>query len=74
MRGVIMAKFIGELAGVSVRTNKKGVTETNVTFRIDNNRYGKVVDLRDFQGLPCLVEIVQKKDDEDEEDTPNSEE
>jgi len=67
MRGVVMAQFIGELAGVTVRTNKKGITETNVTFRIDNNRYGKVVDLRDFQGLPCLVEIVQKKDDEDDE-------
>jgi hypothetical protein len=68
-----MAQFIGELAGVSVKTNKKGVTETNVTFRIDNNRYGKVVDLRDFQGLPCLVEIVQKKEDDEEADGETTE-
>ena len=62
-----MAKFIGELSGITTKTNKKGVTETVISFRIDNNRYGKTPDLRDFQGLPCLVEIEQKKDEDGED-------
>jgi hypothetical protein len=62
-----MVKFIGELASVSTKTNKKGVTETSITFKIDNNAYGKTPDLRDFQGLPCLVEIVQKEDGDGED-------
>lgn len=62
-----MAKFIGELSSISTKTNKKGITETSVTFRIDNMRYGQTPDLRDFQGLPCLVEIVQKKEEDGED-------
>ncbi|MCK9442706.1 MAG: hypothetical protein M0Q13_14950 [Methanothrix sp.] len=62
-----MAKFIGELSNVSTRTSKKGVTETVVTFRIDNGRYGQTPDLRDFQGLPCLIEIIQKKEEDGED-------
>lgn len=61
-----MAQFIGELAGISTKTSKRGETETVVTFRINNERYGKTPDLRDFQGLPCMVEIVQQENPEDE--------
>lgn len=64
-----MAQFIGELAGITTKTSKKGETETVVSFRINNERYGKTPDLRDFQGLPCLVEIVQQENNEDAVDT-----
>jgi len=62
-----VAKFIGELSGVSTRTDKRGKTETTVTFKVDNNRYGKMPpSLGDFQGLPCMVEIVQKEEEGEE--------
>lgn len=62
-----MAKFIGELASVSTKTSKKGQTETVITFRVDNDRYGKLpAGIMDCQGLPCLVEIEQKEEDESE--------
>lgn len=67
------AKFIGELVTVSTKTNKKGQTETTITFKVDNGRYGKLPQaVYDCQGLPCLVQIV-KQDDEDNEEKSGEE-
>jgi hypothetical protein len=61
------AKFIGELTGVNTKTDKRGRTETVVTFKVDNNRYGKMPEaLADFQGLPCVVNMEQNEDTEDD--------
>lgn len=61
-----MAKFIGELASVSTKTSKKGQTETVITFRVDNDRYGKLpAGIMDCQGLPCMVEIEQQKEEDE---------
>lgn len=37
-----MGKFIGELVGISTKTNGKGQTTTTISFKIDNDRYGKI--------------------------------
>lgn len=61
------ARFIGELVTVSTKTNKKGQTETTITFKVDNGRYGKLPQaVYDCQGLPCLVEIAKKEEDDEE--------
>ena len=60
------AKFIGELVAVNTKTNKKGQTETTISFKVDNNQYGKMPSsLSDFQGLPCMVVLEQKEDDKE---------
>jgi len=67
----VTAKFIGELVLVQTRTNKKGINETTITFKVDNGRYGKVpVAIHDLQGLPCLVNLNENKP-EDELDLDN---